>query len=321
MYKQYPLVSVVIPTYNRLEELERAVRSVLKQTFDNLEIIVVNDSKSEFAVKKLIYGFKDSRIKYFKNRRRKGGSGARNTGILNANGRYIALLDDDDEWMPKKLEKQIQKIEKLDSNWGGCYCGYKRIEGLEWKEYNCLKEGDIKKEYLLNKSPICGGSTLLFKKSVLNYIGLFDEELDRHQDTLFLVEFLRFFKIAYVNEVLVKINGHNFPSAKKIERAKFILIKKIRQDIFELTKRERKIFYAFQYIDLAIAFSFEGNIEKVIHYFLKSIYYHFSLSRQFLIRYCVLIMLFLNTITRKKFRKYLGLEKYKKIRAYPAKKG
>lgn len=103
-----PLVSVVIPTYNRLKVLLRAIDTALNQTYRNLEVIVVDDGSTDdtqTAVK--AYG---DRIRYI-HQKNQGASAARNLGITAANGKYIAFLDSDDEWLPHKLEKQIALLE------------------------------------------------------------------------------------------------------------------------------------------------------------------------------------------------------------------
>jgi glycosyltransferase involved in cell wall biosynthesis len=106
------LVSVIIPTYNREKLLPRAIDSVINQTYPNWELLIVDDRSSdntEALVKKYIS--MDSRIKYLKNRRKKGPSGARNYGIINSKGEYIAFLDSDDEWAPHHLEESIYVLE------------------------------------------------------------------------------------------------------------------------------------------------------------------------------------------------------------------
>jgi len=100
-----PSISVVIPVFNRIEPLERAIQSIQKQTFQDYEIIVVDDHSSDdiFSITKK-YG-----TKYLKTVG-KGVSAARNTGIQSSDSEFVALLDSDDEWLPKKLELQMQHL-------------------------------------------------------------------------------------------------------------------------------------------------------------------------------------------------------------------
>jgi glycosyltransferase involved in cell wall biosynthesis len=104
-------VSVIMPTYNRTSEIRESILSVLNQTFKDLELIVVNDGGTD-EVGNIINNFNSSSIKYYKIRMNKGLSGALNEGLIRANGRYIAYLDDDDIYHPNHIEKLVDFIEK-----------------------------------------------------------------------------------------------------------------------------------------------------------------------------------------------------------------
>jgi len=112
-----PTVSVIIPTYNRAHLVGRSIQSVINQTYQDFEIIVVDDGSTD-NTEDIIKEFqkKDKRIKHIKHNKNKGGSAARNTGIRAARGEYIAFLDSDDEWMPTKLEKQTSYFNHLEFN-------------------------------------------------------------------------------------------------------------------------------------------------------------------------------------------------------------
>ena len=116
--RQTPKVSVIIPTYRRSVELQRAVTSVLLQGFADYEIIVVDDNppETEARIKNEEYlGRLDPRIVHLKNSRSLGGAEARNVGIRASQAQYVAFLDDDDEWLPSKLQKQVDMLDALDS--------------------------------------------------------------------------------------------------------------------------------------------------------------------------------------------------------------
>jgi len=102
----HPKVSVIIPTYNRANFLRSAIQSVLNQTFKDFEVIVVDDASTD-NTRQLIHEFVDDRICYIAHNKNRGGSASRNTGIESSKGKFIAFLDDDDMWMPTKLEKQL----------------------------------------------------------------------------------------------------------------------------------------------------------------------------------------------------------------------
>ncbi len=113
MSKQYvkenPLISVVIPTYNRANLIGRAIESVSKQTYKNLEIIVVDDASSDNTAE-VIKAIDEPRIKYVVHEKNGGSDKARNTGVEAASGDYVAFLDSDDVWLPNKIELQVAAI-------------------------------------------------------------------------------------------------------------------------------------------------------------------------------------------------------------------
>ena len=112
-----PFFTVVIPTYNRSNLLKRAVVSVLDQTFDDFEIIIIDDHSTDDTCS-VVSSFSDPRIKYAINHRKKGACGARNTGIFVAKGKWVAFLDDDDVWLPDKLEYQYELAQNVDETVG-----------------------------------------------------------------------------------------------------------------------------------------------------------------------------------------------------------
>ena len=117
-----PVVSVIIPTYNRAHLIGRAIRSVLDQTYQDWELIVVDDASTD-DIPGIVKGFTDGRVKYIRHDENKGAAAARNTGIQAARGAYIAFLDSDDEWLPEKLERQVQAFESSDAQVGVIYTG------------------------------------------------------------------------------------------------------------------------------------------------------------------------------------------------------
>ena len=124
-----PTVSVIIPTYNRAHLIDRSIQSVLNQTYQDFELIVVDDRSTD-NTEDIIRQFreKDKRIKYIKHDKNKGGSAARNTRIKNSVGKYIVFQDSDDEWFPEKLEKQMKIFETASLEVGVVYTGFWRIK-------------------------------------------------------------------------------------------------------------------------------------------------------------------------------------------------
>jgi len=181
MNRNGPIVSVVIPTYNRANLLGRAVRSVLRQTFSDFELIVVDDASVDDTAS-VIDDFYDKRIKYTRHGSNLGAPAARNTGISNARGRYIGLLDDDDEWYPEKLEKQVLKFSQIPETVGLIYSGYevRESDGRLLRTYFPEARGDVHLRLLLGTT--IGSPTPLIRKACFQKVGLFDESLKSCQD-------------------------------------------------------------------------------------------------------------------------------------------
>ena len=301
------LVSVVIPTYGRSELLGRAIDSVLDQTYDNIEIIVVddNDSNSEHRMHTenvLQTYLKNDQITYLKHEKNSGGSVARNTGIKASSGEYVALLDDDDEWFPEKLEKQISYFELMDENVGVIYCSYILEEFEGDRECIRTEKGDLTKELLMLQFDPGASSTLVFRKPILEEIGYFDESFARHQDLEVLIRLCRNYLVDVCPDVLLKINGHNFPSASKSEKVQKLFFQVFKNDIDKLSFSESRYVYAKHYIQLSSMFLSEKNLVQMMKYYLKAIWqYPFILVRNKVNRQ--LVLFFTKKISKVFFRR------------------
>jgi len=204
-----PLISVIIPTYNRADLLPQAIMSVLKQTYTKLECIVVDDASID-ETEHVVNQFADNRIVYIRHETNRHVSVSRNTGIAHTKGDLIGFLDDDDEWLPTKLEKQISFIKILPTNVGLIYCwmDYYDNQGQLMKEHHPTYRGDVF-PYVLDRQRIGGTPTLLVRRSVIENVGGFDEELLRGNDGDFIRRVCREYEVDFVPEVLVKVHiGH-----------------------------------------------------------------------------------------------------------------
>lgn len=119
----------MIPTYSRPQYLKRCIESVLNQTYENIEIFIVDDNNPDtefrFETEQVMNEYINNRnITYLKHEKNKNGSAARNTGWRQAKGKYITYIDDDDELSELKIQCQVECLEKLDDSWGACYTGY-----------------------------------------------------------------------------------------------------------------------------------------------------------------------------------------------------
>jgi glycosyltransferase involved in cell wall biosynthesis len=204
-----PKVSIIIPTHNRAEMVRRAIQSVLAQTWQgDMEIIVVSDGSTD-NTEEVVKSFDDSRIRFFKHETSRGASAARNTGLRASCGKYIAFLDDDDEWTADKLEVQLPVIEGSPPEVGLVYA---------WMEYFCNGEsqrvhapvlrGDVFVE-MLDKQAIGGCPTVIIKREVIDRVGFFDESLPRGNDGDYWRRISKRYHVNVVPKVLAKVYiGH-----------------------------------------------------------------------------------------------------------------
>lgn len=204
-------VSVILPTHNRPDLLNRAIDSVIDQTYDNIELLIVDDS-SETDTESIVEEYNDCRIRYFEHEQNQGPAAARNTGIEQATGDYIAFLDDDDEWRHSKLEKQVPLLEKQPPDVGLVYCwmNYYTQSGELVREYHPTYKGYVF-PHVLDGQRIGGCPTLLVRQEVVQEIDGFDESLRRGDDGDFIRRICKKYNVAYISEVLVNVyteHGH-----------------------------------------------------------------------------------------------------------------
>lgn len=187
------LISIIIPTKNRSKELKRAIQSVFAQTYQNFEILVVDDHSEENILAE-VQSFQDARVKYFKSDKLPSNANVcRNIGLLNANGIYIAMLDSDDEWIENHLECKIDHIERkqLDGVFGSLIIdnGIQLIDNVS----RPLKSSEKMINYILSDG-VVQTSTFVFKTNCREKV-MWDETLFRHQDWDFIVRLAKEYKI------------------------------------------------------------------------------------------------------------------------------
>lgn len=205
-----PFFSVVIPTYRRPELLRQALRSVVDQTFDDFEIVVVDDDPG-CSARPVVHSFDDSRVHYLPNDRTRGGAGTRNAGIFRARGRWIAFLDDDDTWLPEKLERQHERLVVADDELGLHYTGYvhfdfERQEAMKVRLPS--KKGWIAQD-LLERNWIGGMFCVAIRADLLREIGGHDERFPAMQDAELFVRLARRARVDFIDQALVLVRKDN----------------------------------------------------------------------------------------------------------------
>lgn len=242
------LVSVVMPTYKRSEMLSRAIESVLTQTYKNIELLLVNDNEPddeytaelELRIKKYE---SDSRFRFILQEKHVNGAVARNVGIKQSRGEFIAFLDDDDWWEKEKIEHQVKFIETLPEDYGVVSCRMKRYNKDKVIEVLPLYgNGNVYKDIMM-LLPIYATDSLLFRHFALDKAGYFDESLLRHQDLQLLVNFTYKYKLKVLNEFLLNVDvsdANNRPDVEKMRKAKIAFFKSVDSIYQTLSKAEQR---------------------------------------------------------------------------------
>jgi len=206
-----PMVSVIIPVFNREFELSRALNSVVNQTYSNIEILVCDDSSSDNSiVLAKEFQAKDSRIRILASHSNNGPAFARNLGLASAIGEYIAFLDSDDEWLPQKLEKQVTMLERQPLDVGICICGdiiiknENRNQIFYYAPNKSFEENTLKK-FISGSLPF-HTPTLFFRKSCLEKVGKMNPVMRVNEDEEFLLRFFSCYKLVVLEESLAIIH-------------------------------------------------------------------------------------------------------------------
>ncbi|ETB63551.1 TPA: hypothetical protein DIC38_03600 [Candidatus Nomurabacteria bacterium] len=181
-----PKISIIIPTYNGEKYIQKAIESVLNQTFKDFEVIVVDDFSKDNTVSVIEeLQKKDERIKIICLNENSGGPAKpKNEGFKIAKGEYVAYLDQDDEWLKEKLEEQIKFFEdSKDKNLGLVYCGGNLVD----EDNKCFsqyipKMKDNPFPEMLLRNPIYSNSSVLIKREVIERVGERDENMKYSED-------------------------------------------------------------------------------------------------------------------------------------------
>jgi glycosyltransferase involved in cell wall biosynthesis len=268
-----PKVSVIIPTFNRPKFLQAAIESVLKQTFQDFEVIVVNDASDE-DVECIVQGFCDNRIKCIRHEINKGEAGARNTGIRHSNGEFIAFLDDDDIWFPDKLKLQMNVLENSPVNVGGVYSGFIAIDCAKQTSHIRVptKRGDIYQDLLLYNA-VGTPSTVLIRRACVETAGFFDEKIYYGVDYDFYLRIAKHFLFEYIEEPLVQYNIHENCLSNNLD----IVIKgldacflKHKENLGNLKPIRQKT-DGLWYLSLGVHYCYKGEMKKGTRALIKSI--------------------------------------------------
>ena len=208
-------ISCVVPTYNRLEFLLNALESIRQQSYRPIEIVVVDDGSTDDTVNvvsKWAKQHNDSKtfVVRWVIQSNQGANAARNRGVEEARGEFIAFLDSDDQWLPQKLEKQIVVFQSH-RDIGGVYCGMCNVDLITGKKEKlsprAYPEGDLLRQLLIHDVTEAT-SAWVVRKECFNKVGNFDIRLPARQDWDMWIRLSEKYRIGCVPEILVELGNH-----------------------------------------------------------------------------------------------------------------
>ena len=230
-------VSVIIPAYNAMNYLPKTVENVLKQTFTDFEVIIINDGSSD-GVEEWVSTIKDNRVKLI-TQKNQGASTARNNGIAHATGEYIAFLDSDDLWEPTKLEKQVHCLDNNPGT-GLVYAWILSIDAkgnYRGKIYANTTEGDVWKK-LIERNIVRSCSAAMVRRECFEKLGFFDTSLKFAEDWEMWIRIATNYSFAVIKEPLIYYRHHANNKSQKytqtIENFRIIIEKSFQSVPFEL---------------------------------------------------------------------------------------
>jgi len=228
-------VSVVIPTYKRPKNLKNALISVIEQDYKDIEILVVSDNgkdspfndETRALINELKNAYPNRNLSLLEHTQNRNGAAARNTAIMQSTGEYICFLDDDDIYLPGRISKSVDALQKARGVDGAVYCGF-----LGWNspqnDVNRYKSGDLTLEILMldYKKHYLHTNTATYKREAVLAINGFDESYRRHQDLEFNLRFFELYDIGVVKESGVRLNPEPSDVSNKVFNENMLILKK-----------------------------------------------------------------------------------------------
>lgn len=270
-----PLVSVIIPNYNYASYICEAVDSALDQTYGNIEVVVVDDGSNDNS-REILAGYGDKIAVILQPNA--GVSAARNTGVKHSSGKFIAFLDADDVWLPKKIERQVELFES-ERDLGLVHVGVEEFD----TERNISKtrldgmSGHVSHELLLFERPVVlgGGSGLMTTRAVFDEVGGFDLELQTSADWDLFYRIGRRYRLGLVPEVLLRYRIHGSNMHGNIGRMEREMLhgfeKAFSEDSVDVQRIKRNAYGNLHKI-LAGSYFRSGEYVEFLRHTLKSLY-------------------------------------------------
>jgi glycosyltransferase involved in cell wall biosynthesis len=301
-----PKVTAVIRTYNRAALLPQAVESILNQTYENFELIILDDcstDNTEDVVNK--YMNNDSRIRYIKQKVNSGTGKGFNTANANARGKYVAYLDDDDKWLPDKLEKQVKYFESCGPSVGFVTGGvqyWNSDEGKQLHQWIPSYKGDVYWSSLSTSGHIFGPpSVIMIRKDVLEDIGDFREDMPRGCCQQYFRRVAKKYEIDFIEDVVLDYYYHRNAITSMVSKQDLynsIVSLEIKIESTKTDLKKVPDLYAKELFKLAHFYYLDDDIKKGIEYYYLVIEYS-SFFKKFLLQFLINLIKAKNNFTYK----------------------
>lgn len=253
MAKELPLISVIITAYNRAGLVAGAVESATKQTYKNIEIIVVDDASKDNTVD-VLESLQNPLVRIIKNPTNLGASGAKNVGVENAKGEYIAFLDSDDTWDERKLE--IQYAALLAAGLPLCFTATRVHRNNGKTVERVAQRKNSWYQSIMYSETFSLGSTLLASKECLQRTGKIDESLVRFEDRDWCLRYFDYYSdFVYITTPLTDVyNSASWVAAETVESSGQRILELNKQRISKRSSADYDIFCASIKFETAVAY-------------------------------------------------------------------
>lgn len=248
-----PTVSVVIPMFNRAHTIRRALDSVLAQTYQDFEVIVVDDASTDESAG-VVTAVADERVVLVSHGVNKGEAGARNTGVRKGRARYVAFLDSDDEWLPTKLQRQLDFLRQNPRCQGACSEFYRVRSDLPPSRATRRERFPHPQSWHKQLLLSCGlgmGTTFLCERSLFDEVGEYDTSLPRYTDWDWMLRFVKGHELGIIYEPLALVHYDPSGSSKVVTAATYRFIEKHSEDFARLAPLYRREALAMRWLEVA----------------------------------------------------------------------
>jgi len=293
---QQGLVSVIIPTYGGGEYLKRCIDSVLAQTYNAVEIVVCDDNgvgtEGQLCTAEVMSVYTgDPRVKYVCHEHNINGSAARNTAFRHSKGEYIALLDDDDEFLPGNIEAHLKVLKALPADYALTYCSGKDIyhDGKEVKVMRKTFTGQDLYAILMHRVVI-SSTSLVIRRSCWEALGGFDESFRRHQDWEFTARVMARYKVkalGHIGYVRYRYQRNNASDPEKRKAFMGHYLEKMMPYIKTLPLSQQKDILVSNRLHICVTYIKRHEYAKCLHHYMSinpgmrgiKFWWHFILSK------------------------------------------